>query len=260
MSSDGPKSKTTKRATVGLFSGLIRCADCGSALAYQRRQRKDKEIGVYRCSRYNNNGSGACTTHDILEDTITDIVVQDIRRYAVFAAYEREQLTKRLLAVLNKNRNGELRGLQGQQRDAENRLNVIAARIKSLYEDKCLENLPENVFTGLVADFTKEQAELEEKLPELRSRISKLMETEQEVSVWTSLISRHIDIETLDRATAMELIEYILVSDGERVGKKRQQGIRIKYRFVGCIDEQPMETVEPTSSGDNVQKKTKDIA
>ena len=45
------KVRKIKKDTVGLFAGKVVCADCKSPLAYMRKQLKDSEKGVYRCSR-----------------------------------------------------------------------------------------------------------------------------------------------------------------------------------------------------------------
>ncbi len=89
--------RMTKNDMIGLFSGLIKCADCGMPLAYMRKQLKDREKGVYRCSKYNNNGSKACSSHYIDEDHISTFILNDIRNYATLAVNEREQELQQML-------------------------------------------------------------------------------------------------------------------------------------------------------------------
>ena len=66
------KIRRTKNNTVGLFSGIVKCSDCGMPLAYMRKKLKNSEKGVYRCSRYNNNGSIACSSHYIDEESMNN--------------------------------------------------------------------------------------------------------------------------------------------------------------------------------------------
>ena len=58
---DKCQTRRYKRENVGVFSSLLRCGECGSALAHAFA--RDKPI--YRCSHYNNNGKSACSPHSI---------------------------------------------------------------------------------------------------------------------------------------------------------------------------------------------------
>lgn len=66
-------------------------------LAYMRRRIKNTIItGIYRCSRYNNNGGSACSQHYIAEEHISTFVLEDIRRFAHLAVTEGEELAQQL--------------------------------------------------------------------------------------------------------------------------------------------------------------------
>lgn len=180
--SNKKKTRVTKKETIGLFSILLKCADCSCPLAYMRKMLKDREIGVYCCSRYNNNGGNTCSTHYIQENVLAHFVLNDVKRYAVLAASEREYLTEQLLDSIQQNRNGAAKELQTKQKEIERRLSVISANIKNLYEDKCLGKTPENIFYSLLQDYSKEQTELEVKLSKLQKQAETAYEAESEVS------------------------------------------------------------------------------
>jgi hypothetical protein len=110
-----------KNRTLGLFAGILKCADCGSPLAYMRKKLKSTEKGVYRCSRYNNNGSGACSGHYIDESDISEFVLNDIRLHAKLAVSEKEQLANRLLLSMQKCQSGESTAVRAKIRESENR-------------------------------------------------------------------------------------------------------------------------------------------
>lgn len=58
--------ETSSTDEVNIISGIIRCADCGAAMAFVHREREDSEDKMlYRYSRYNNGGKEACSTHMI---------------------------------------------------------------------------------------------------------------------------------------------------------------------------------------------------
>lgn len=113
------------------------------------------------------------------------------------------------------------------------------------------------MFQSLLSDFTTDRSELEENIIQLTSRIETIQGTEQEVTDWIALVSCHINIEALDRATIMELVELITVSEGIKVDGKRQQEVQIKYRFIGCI---PKNHTEQDVQNNPDKNKNKDIA
>ena len=225
----------TKEKTVGMFAGILRCADCNSPLAYMRKKLANGEKGFYRCSRYNNNGSNACGTHYIEEDDLCEIVLNDIRHYAVIAESEKETIANKLLTLKSKHTMAETKVIRGQISNAENRLAVIKTTIKNLYIDKCSGNLPEEVFKSMMEDFLKEQSDLENQLPRLHDELERISTATDEVNEWLNLISDFTNIETLTRAIVCELIESITVSDRQKVDGKWEQSIDIRYRFIGNL-------------------------
>ena len=227
--------RETKKQTVGLFSSILKCANCGSPLAYMRKKLKTCEKGVYRCSRYNNHGGQTCSSHYIDEADICSFVLSDIRQHAILAANERQQLANRLLASVRQTNSSELKAIHNKIRETEIRLSSIMSTLTSLYEDKCAGKLPETVFLNLMGNFSKEQAELEERLPRLRQELESIQETTEEIDDWLSLISQYMELETLDRATVMELIESITVSERVKKYGERTQELEIKYRFIGNL-------------------------
>ncbi len=221
---------------LSLFSGVLRCADCGSLLIYQTKSRKvGPPANVYRCTRYSNNGETACTQHYIQENTLKAFILNDIRIHARLAVAERERITGQLVNTLNQSQNKASAHLETQLREATNRLTAVETTIKSLYEDKCLGKLPENIFQNLLSGYVREQAELEEKQQMIDQHLHTQKCSEAEIDRWLQLIGQFMEIEDLDRPTVMELIESITISEASKTTGKRTQEITIKYRFIGNL-------------------------
>lgn len=106
------KTKGNGNSDFAMFSGCLFCADCGARLAYQ----SSPKSGAYRCSHYNNSGASACSTHYIPEETLADLVLNDLRQYAKLAVEDRQRLEKELLHILVREQNTELRQLEEQKR------------------------------------------------------------------------------------------------------------------------------------------------
>lgn len=232
LSNPNKKIRRTKIDTVGLFSGLVKCSDCGMPLAYMRRKLKDREKGVYRCSRYNNNGITACTSHYIDEEYISAFVLNDIRTYAHLATAQREELAEKLYKALKKSNSSEIGNIKSKIKTTENRLFEINDRIKNLYEDKCLGKIPEDIAINLMRDFTVEKADLEKSLPELKNKLVNMNETVGSINEWLDMISAYENITELDRETVCGLVESITVFEKDRSTTPVTQEIKIEYRFI----------------------------
>lgn len=232
LSNPNKKIRRTKIDTVGLFSGLVKCSDCGMPLAYMRRQLKEREKGVYRCSRYNNNGITACTSHYIDEEYISAFVLNDIRTYAHLATAQREELAEKLYKALKKSNSSEIGNIKSKIKTTENRLFEINDRIKNLYEDKCLGKIPEDIAINLMRDFTVEKADLEKSLPELKNKLVNMNETVSSINEWLDMISAYENITELDRETVCGLVESITVFEKDRSTTPVTQKIKIEYRFI----------------------------
>ena len=235
--------RRTKIDTVGLFSGLIKCADCGMPLAYMRKRLKDREKGVYRCSRYNNNGSKACSSHYIDEEYISEFILNDTRTYAKLAVTDRERIAERLYAALRNSSSSEKGIVKSKIKTTEKRLAEINARLKNLYEDKCTGKIPEDIFSSLMKDFTKEKSDLEQTLPLMMNELDTINGMSGSIDEWLDLISQYENITELDREIACGLVESITVYEKDRTGETVTQRITIEYRFIKNLLEKEKEHI-----------------
>lgn len=85
------KTPRVERA-FAVFTGLLRCADCGSNMSGSLRGHKGKEKMSYRCNKYTVYGKNACSSHNIREEILEAVVLQDIHKYAKLAISDKKQL------------------------------------------------------------------------------------------------------------------------------------------------------------------------
>ncbi len=236
--------RSRKEGVIGLFSGCVICADCGSRLAYAIKYLKDgSSYGAYRCSRYNNAGKTACSQHYIQEAALVNFVLSDIRMHARLASSDRERISRQLALGMCRNQDGGMRQLEAQQKEIDDRQAVIASTVKSLYEDKCTGKLSESVFQDLLANYTNEQAALTERQTDLWKKAAEKREAQNSVDEWLALIAEHMDIKELDRTTVMGLIDTITIGEARKENGKRTQEITIQYRFIGNLLEDIKEDI-----------------
>lgn len=232
LGSNHKKIRRTKDNTVGLFSGILKCADCGTPLAHMRKRLKNGEKSVYRCSRYNNNGSNACSPHYIDEEFISAFVLDDIQTYAQLAVNKRDELADKLCKAFKNSNGSEVSMIRSKIKSIEKRLQEVNFRMKNIYEDKCLGKIPEDIAFGLMKDFTAEKNELETKLPKLKNKIDSIKETVDNINEWIDMISAYENITELDREIVCGLVECVTVFEKNKSEKQTTQEIRIEYRFI----------------------------
>ena len=67
---------------------------------------------------------------------------------------------------------------------------------------------------------------------ELDEQITRCMVIHQK---WASIIKKYLDLQELDRETIDELIDHIEIGERTVIDGKKQQDIKIFYRFVGEV-------------------------
>jgi len=225
------KTKGNGSGDFALLSGCLFCADCGARLAYQ----SSPKSGAYRCSRYNNAGASVCSTHYILEETLADLVLRDLRQYAKLAVEDRQRLEKELLHTLVREQNIELRQLEEQERSIERRQTEINRTVKSLYEDKCKGTLTETLFQSLASDYTREQSDLSKQLEAVCELLTAQQDAQDKTGQFLERVQGCFEIETLTREVVMALVDRITVGEAHSKNGQRTQPIQIQYKFIGNV-------------------------
>ena len=64
---------------MNIFSGLLKCADCGGNMIFNTKHYKSYTKEYYRCSTYMNKGKTACTHHSIDYHIVYKAVMYDIK-------------------------------------------------------------------------------------------------------------------------------------------------------------------------------------
>jgi len=231
----GYRAKTRTVMKNGLFSGVIRCADCGSALALNVKQRASGiPKRIYKCSRYANSGKIACSTHYVVESQIEQAILSDIKHYAMLSV-NREELVDRLADTAGARRNIEYQKHREKLKDAETRLKQIDDKIRMLFEEKVSGGISGAIFTNLMNGYEQERKTAEKLVLTLQKDLALQEAKTRDVSKWVSLIQKNIDLDKLDRETVFQLVDSIIVSETRTAEGELHQTIKINYKFVGCL-------------------------
>ena len=221
---------------VGLFSGILFCADCGSVLYQQRYENKTRKQDCYICGNYKRRVK-SCTAHFIRTDLLTAGVTANLQKITAYAAKHEKQFMKLLI---EQNEDGGKRRNAARKKEldaAEKRIAELSAIFKRLYEDSVTGRISDERFAELSADYEAEQRQLKERAAELQAELSKAQEATVNAGKFMNIVRKYTSFEELTPTLLREFIEKIVVHEcSYDENKSRRQEIEIYYSFVGKVD------------------------
>ena len=223
-----------------IFRGIIKCADCGSAmLAKVEQKRKRNNVldkTFYCCTKYRKFGKEGCSSHTIEARTVHEVVLADIQKHAGQALADRKAMVTEIAERLNLQLSADKEQQKKELRQCKQRVSEIENLYAKLYEDLTRELLTEKRFQMLSARFDSEQEELTAKIKELEK--SAIADKEQLSSIehFAEQISGYAGITELNFKIINQLIEKILVSEPVEVDGQKIQRLTIHYKFIGALE------------------------
>lgn len=80
-----------------IFRGIIKCADCGSAMLVkvENKRKRDNVLDktFYCCTKYRKYGKGACSAHNIEARTVQEELTTRVKELEKSATADKEQLS-----------------------------------------------------------------------------------------------------------------------------------------------------------------------
>ena len=95
------RRRKCKDGTTQIFSGLVKCSDCGWSLSYGENRQNSKPYGHYHCSKYG-QGTRQCSMHYIRYDVLYAYVLSRLQYWSGLVQHDEERLLKRLLNANDK--------------------------------------------------------------------------------------------------------------------------------------------------------------
>ena len=238
----GYKPRPDSEGVVNLFSGLLRCADCGHPFRTHIQQKlykngtKGRTVG-YICGNYARAGKSVCTIHTINEPVLIQLVLEDIKRHAESVAFDEQRVIN---TILNSKDNDKIvidKFNRKQLRVYEDRLAEIDEILRTLYKDRVKGVITEEMFMNMTQDYGRDRSIAKDAVQEYREKIERFDYETCDVNTWIQTIRKYAEIEELSREVLIDLIDNIEIFEAEKVGTHRICKINIVYRFVGEVKE-----------------------
>ena len=221
---------------VGLFSGMLFCADCGHVMYQQRYQNKNRKQDCYICGSYKKR-TRDCTAHFIRTDLLTAGVLSNLRQVTEYAARHESRFVKLLIQQNEIGGKRKTAAATKQLEQAQERIAEVSRIIKRLYEDNVNGKISDERFMELSADYEQEQRELKDRTAALQAELDKSQAATVNAEKFMGIVRKHLAFEELTPTLLREMIEKIVVHEcSYDENGTRRQDIEIYYSFVGKID------------------------
>lgn len=216
---------TPGKGQVDLFSGFLRCADCGKAMNKKLISQPYRTYCYYICSTFKKMNSSACTKHtirsDILEATVLKVIQQQI------------DLAVEMDSLINAIRNSDQaasasekleRALAAQQKE----LDRCEKMLIDLYPDYKSGLISQNSYLALKKQYEQQYDKTEQIIADLQAQIDTIESSELPQNEFIASFLQHQNVTRLSRELLVSLVENIYVYEGG--------GIEIKFRFADSYE------------------------
>lgn len=230
------KRRPTKSGKQSIFSGHLFCKDCGSKLYYCTAYNFTPNKDFYRCSKYKNHSTKSCTSHNIKDYALRELVLDNVKKVVSYiSSFEDLFIQDKLDASLEEQQK-EIDTNKKLLSQYERRAKDIDSLIQHIYEDNISGKITDDRFATLSLNYEKEQKELKEKINELTITLNKNKQEEIDLTTFIGKVRKYTNIKELTPEIINELIDKILVYQQTKLNGKRYQQIDIYYTGVGIIN------------------------
>ena len=200
---------------VYLFSGLMRCADCGRGMdrTTVRKDKTGKVYASYRCSTYFRHSKEACTGHTIPERLISEAVLAAVQAH-IAVMLDTEAVIREV--DIKKRNKSQSDVFQTQLISAQRELDSIERIKLGLYTDLKKDIITQDEYVALKTGYTEQITALTQTVENLKAEIKNLNHQESAQDECFERFRKYKNIDTLNRTLVTDLIERIDVHENSR--------------------------------------------
>ena len=229
------RKKPTVTQEPSVFSGLLKCPECGGNLNFHFNQ-NNHDIKFFSCQNHNSGYRKCSKTHYIRLDFLEQVVLYEVKRLACFASEYENDFIKAMIGrsakvaentALRKQR--ELDTLTARDRE----LDMLFER---LYEDNVAGKIDDARFAKMSKRYEQEQGENAKKIKALRLELKKDESKRMDIDDFLETVRRYTDAATITKRMVAELIDHIEVYHAEKQDGITNQRVVIHYNCIGAFD------------------------
>ena len=228
------RRRVTRLGDMGIFSGLVYCADCGQKLYLSRNFKWEYRQENYTCSTYRNRKG--CSAHYIRAVVLEQLVLENLQKVISFAQFNEAAFVEMLMDGRKKALDAKQASVKRALAKQERRITELDTIIQKLYEDNVCGKLTDERFAKLSAGYEQEQAELTTSVQTLRKELAAAQESTGNAEKFLRLVRKYTEPKELTTVMVHELIDKIIVHAPDKSSGHRVQQIDIRYNFIGEME------------------------
>lgn len=229
------KRRPARTGKSNMFSGVVRCADCGEKLYYCTSKNFEARQDHFVCSTSRKKGKDVCDTHFIRAVVLEEGTLQHMRMVISCVASYEDEFRKALGAKRNAEAKKELTAKKRTLQKSENRLAELDRLFKRIYEDMVGGKLTEARFQMLADDYEQEQSELREKIDILEDEIQQQEDQTENVDKFICQAKKYLHLEKLTPTILNDMVKAVYVHAPDKSSGHRVQDVEISYNYIGIL-------------------------
>ncbi len=199
-----------QQTTLYLFSGFLRCADCGKAMG----RSKAKNHVYYFCRTYKDQSKAACTKHSIKHEKLEAAVLYAIQQQVYLAVHYAQSIEHLNSSPFKKSQSIRLASLiQSKQRE----LAKVMRYKQSLYQDWKDGEINHKDYRHMSADYEEQAAAINEVIDNLTVEKAELENGINAESPCLTAFKKYENIDSLTREVLIELVEQIKIHENGNI-------------------------------------------
>lgn len=230
------RKRPVKQETPPLFSGMLFCADCGAPLTLSRGISITREQERYCCGHYRKR-TDSCTMHYIRAVVLEELVLENLKQTVAFAKEHEQEFVQRLMKRSMAEQQQQTLTIKRELAAKEQRVKEVDNIIKRLYEDNILGKLSDERFKILSNDYELEQITLREEVQKMHTKLAEVDNATINIGSFLKVAKKYTSFDELTPGMLHDLIEKIVVHEGDKSSGHRQQQIDIYYTFIGAMED-----------------------
>jgi hypothetical protein len=243
------------------LTGILWCADCGAKLynhrkAHTQKPTHTKLTDVYCCSTYklsNSKFATQCSAHHISTEAVRSIILDVLRKTTSYVRSHEAEFAEKVRESSEVRQGETAKTYKKQITKNERRLADLDKIYRSLYEDKALGKISEDMYIEMTGGYEQERSDLREKTAALQAELDEYINDGERADRFIEIVRRYTEFEELTPCILNEFVEKVIVSEGEwseGVGENgrhrgsRSQKVDVYLKYIGNFDAPDLRTPE----------------
>ncbi len=195
---------------VELFSGMVYCGECGSAMVRKTVPSGKRKYVYYVCAAHKEHKT--CSAHSLRDTALDEIVLEALKKHIRDVIDLADLLELTDTAQLQQ---AGVRKLQARLDRKREEIDRNQALLGTLYESLADGLIDRDEYQDLKKTYSRRRSEAEAQAEAIQEEMSR--ELEQEDRGWMEQFRKHRNITELERSIIVTLVERILIFRGHRV-------------------------------------------